>query len=230
MSLADIVASELPPQITPALPPPAFTAEQAEGLFACPLCDALHEEREIATGDTARCARCHEVLESPRSLAMTRIIMLALSALVLMVAAMFFPFLELSVAGRVQRSSLLDTILAFSSGMTAPLTIAMASLIVILPSIRFLSLVYVLAPMAFGHRPARHAEFFFRLADHLRPWAMAEVFIVGVAVALVKVAGLAHLSIGPAFWAFVALVIVNVLKDTFMCRVTVWKTLEERRQ
>ena len=28
----------------------------------------------------------------------------------------------------------------------------------------------------------------------------------------------------------VRLVIVNVLKDTFMCRVTVWKTLEERRQ
>lgn len=229
MSLADVVAEELPPEINPVLPPPAFTAEQAEHLVACPLCDTLHEEHEIAEGETARCARCHEVLESPRRSAMTRIIMLALSALVLMVAAMFFPFLELSVAGRVQRSSLLDTILAFSSGMTAPLTIAMASLIVILPSIRFLSLVYVLAPMAFGHRPARHAEFFFRLADHLRPWAMAEVFIVGVAVALVKVAGLAHLSIGPAFWAFVALVLVTVLKDNFMCRVTVWKTLESRR-
>ncbi|MBE9638378.1 paraquat-inducible protein A [Salipiger mangrovisoli] len=229
MSLADVVASELPPQINPALPPPAFTAEQAGHLIACPLCDALHEEREIATGETARCARCHAVLEQPRSMAMTRIIMLALSALVLMIAAMFFPFLELSVAGRVQRSSLLDTILAFSNGMTAPLTIAMASLIVILPTVRFLSLVYVLAPMAFGHRPARHADFFFRLADHLRPWAMAEVFIVGVAVALVKVAGLAHLSIGPAFWAFVALVLVTVLKDNFMCRVTVWKTLETRR-
>ena len=49
---------------------------------------------------------------------------------------------------------------------------------------------------------------------------MAEVFIVGVAVALVKVAGLAHLSIGPAFWAFVALVLVTVLKDNFMCRVS----------
>jgi paraquat-inducible protein A len=49
-------------------------------------------------------------------------------------------------------------------------------------------------------------------------------------VALVKVAGLAHLSIGPAFWAFVALVLVTVLKDNFMCRVSVWKTLEARRR
>ncbi len=173
--------------------------------------------------------RCHAVLEAPRRTAMTRIIMLALAALILMVAAIFFPFLELEAAGRIQRASLLDTVQAFSSGLTAPLTFAMAALIVILPVIRFLALIYVLGPMAFGHKPARHAEFFFRLADHLRPWAMAEVFIVGVAVALVKVAGLAHIFIGPAFWAFVALVIVTVLKDNFMSRLTLWKTLERRR-
>lgn len=200
-----------------------------ETLIACPSCDALHVERDVPIGETARCVRCDTVLEAPRATAMTRIIMLALAALILMVAAIFFPFLELEAAGRVQRASLLDTVTAFSSGLTAPLTFAMAALIVVLPSVRFIALIYVLGPMAFGHRPAPHAERVFRIADHLRPWAMAEVFIVGVAVALVKVAGLAHIFIGPAFWAFVALVIVTVLKDNFMSRLTLWKTLERRR-
>jgi paraquat-inducible protein A len=68
----------------------------------------------------------------------------------------------------------------------------------------------------------------FKLAEHIRPWAMAEVFIIGVAVALVKVAGLAQVTLGPAFWAFVGLVIITVLKDNFMCRVTVWQTLNAR--
>ncbi|WP_116598791.1 paraquat-inducible protein A [Primorskyibacter marinus] len=198
-------------------------------LIACPQCDALHLDADLPIGSTSRCVRCHTVLESPRQLALTRIVMLAAAALILMIAAIFFPFLELHAAGRIQRSSLLDTVMAFSTGMTAPLTLAMAALIVILPVTRFVSLIYVLAPMAFGWTPARHASRAFRIAEALRPWAMAEVFIVGVAVALVKVAGLAHLSIGPAFWAFVALVIVTVLKDNFMCRVTVWKTLEQRR-
>ena len=198
-------------------------------LIACPNCDALHLERDVAPGDTAYCVRCHAVLEAPRKTAMTRIIMLALAALILMVAAIFFPFLELEAAGRMHRSSLLDTIMAFSNGLTAPLTLAMVALIVVLPSIRFIALIYVLAPMAAGYPPARHAEWAFRIADHLRPWAMAEVFIVGVAVALVKVAGMAHIFIGPAFWAFVALVIVTVLKDNFMSRLTLWKTLERRR-
>jgi paraquat-inducible protein A len=57
---------------------------------------------------------------------------------------------------------------------------------------------------------------------------MAEVFIVGVAVALVKVGGLATLTIGPAFWAFAALVLITVLKDNFMSSLIIWKTLEAR--
>ena len=57
---------------------------------------------------------------------------------------------------------------------------------------------------------------------------MAEVFLVGVAVALVKVGGLATLTIGPAFWAFVGLVIITVLKDNLMSSLIIWKTLEAR--
>lgn len=199
-------------------------------LIACPSCDALYLERDIAPGETASCLRCHAVLEAPRRTAMTRIIMLALAAIILMVAAIFFPFLELEVQGMFHRASLLDTIEAFSSGLTAPLTVAMAGLIVILPLTRFGAIIYTLAPMAFGRHPWPHAQSAFRMAEALRPWAMAEVFIVGVAVALVKVAGLAHLSLGPAFWAFVGLVIVTVLKDNFMSRLTVWKTLDTRRR
>ena len=59
---------------------------------------------------------------------------------------------------------------------------------------------------------------------------MAEIFIVGVAVALVKIAGMATVSVGPAFWALVALVLVTTIKDTFMCKLTIWKTLETQRR
>jgi paraquat-inducible protein A len=167
---------------------------------------------------------------APRAGAMTQIVMLAVTALVLMVAAVFFPFLELSAGGMVQRSSLMDAVLAFSSGMMLPLTFAVAALIIVLPVVRLGTIVYALAPMALGWHPARHAVKAFRVAQALRPWAMAEIFIVGVSVALVKVAGLAKLSFGPAFWTFTILVLVTILSDNFMCRLSVWKTLEERRR
>lgn len=199
-------------------------------LIACPTCDALLLDHPVPTGTQARCARCGTVLMTPREGAMTRIVMLAATGLVLMVAAVFFPFLEISVGGMVRRSSLLDAVLAFSSGLLLPLTFAVAALIIVLPVVRLISILYALAPMALGWHRARHGVAAFRIAQALRPWAMAEIFIVGVAVALVKVAGLARLGIGPAFWTFAALVLVTVLSDTYMCRLSVWKTLEERQR
>lgn len=201
-----------------------------EDLVACPTCDALHRLPDVPDGARARCLRCHTVLSAPRTGAMTRIVMLAGTSFILMMAAIFFPFLELTAAGITQRSSIMDVILVFADGPFVGLALAVGALIVVLPLTRFLALIYVLAPMAFGTRPARDAIPVFRLAEALKPWSMAEIFIVGVAVALIKVAGLATLTLGPAFWAFVALVLVTALKDTFMCRLTIWKTLEQRRR
>ena len=197
-------------------------------LIACPVCDVLYREGEVGLDEVARCRRCKTVLAAPRAGAMTRITMLATAALVLMVAAVSFPFLELSVMGLHQRSSIVDAILAFSGGLTAPLSFALALLIVLLPASRLAALIYALAPMALGWHPARHAMAAFRWAEQMRPWAMAEVFIIGVAVALVKVAGMATVGLGPAFWAFCILVLITVLKDNLMCRLSVWKTLSAR--
>lgn len=208
---------------------PESRFDDIDGLLACPSCDMLLNDRNVAANEIAACPRCHTVIEAPRPLAMTRIIMMSFAALILLFAALFFPFLELQAVGMMRHTTLLDTIAAFSDGLTAPLTLLMGALIVFLPLIRFVAIVYVLAPMAFGWEPLKHAIPVFRLAEAIRPWAMVEIFMVGVAVALVKVAGLAQVTIGPAFWAFVALVIVTVFKDNFMSRVTVWKTLETRR-
>ncbi|MCL3880789.1 paraquat-inducible protein A [Marivita sp. GX14005] len=203
-------------------------SDSLSDLIACPKCDALHHLPKVEVGEKAQCVRCGTVLMAPKERAMTWIVMLSATALILMVAAVFFPFLELSTHGLGRKSSVFDAILAFSHGLMLPLSFAVGALIVFLPMTRFIAQIYVFAPMALGWAPARHAGEVFRLSERIRPWAMAEVFIIGVAVALIKVAGLAHVTLGPAFWAFVGLVIVTILKDSFMCRVTVWQTLNAR--
>lgn len=199
------------------------------GLIACPTCDALHKETDVPISMAAKCVRCGHTLLRPRKSAMTQILMLAATAFVLMCAGIFFPFLELQAGGRITRSSVFDAVLAFSDGVMLPVAILLGALIIVVPLVRFMALIYVFAPMSLGHYPARYAPQAFRLAERLSPWSMAEIFIVGVGVALIKVTGLATVLIGPAFWAFCGLVVVTVLKDTFMCKLTVWKTLENRR-
>jgi len=197
-------------------------------LIACPGCDALYRVVDVPDNARARCNRCGAILITPRPGAFARITALSLAAVILMVAAVFFPFLALDAAGLHNFASVFDAVRAFSSGLMLPLSVAVAGLIVLIPLARLAAILYTLAPMALGRAPLVHARAAFRLAEALKPWSMAEVFIVGVAVALIKVSGLATVSLGPAFWAFVGLVLVTVLQDNFMCRYSIWKSLENR--
>jgi len=205
-----------------------FGGTDLKDLVACPVCDTLYRCATLPEGGPGICKRCHHTLAAPRANAMTHIVMLAITGTILMVTAVSFPFLTIATHGLSQKASVIDTVLAYSDGLMVPLSLAMAALIVVLPLTRLAAILYTVAPMALGHHPARGATQAFRLAQHLKPWAMTEVFLVGVAVALVKVGGLATLTIGPSFWAFAGLVVITVLKDTYMSSLIIWKTLEAR--
>lgn len=197
-------------------------------LIACPKCDALHEVSTIAYGEKACCRQCHTVLIHSGERVFVQVITLALTVLILMVAAIFFPFLQLQAGEIEHHSSVFDAITAFSSGLMLPLSFAVAALIVFIPIARVVAVIYTLWPLMQGRAPYRYATHAMRLAEVLKPWSMAEIFIIGVAVALVKIGGIAQVSLGPAFWAFVALVIVVALQDTFTCKWTIWKSLENK--
>jgi len=205
-----------------------FDGSVLKDLVACPVCDTLYRCAALPKDGPGTCKRCHHTLVAPRANAMTQIVMLAITGTILMITAISFPFLTIETHGLRQQASVIDTVLAYSDGLMVPLSLAMAALIVVLPLTRLAAILYTVAPMALGHHPAPGAAQAFRLAEHLKPWAMAEVFLVGVAVALVKVGGLATLTIGPSFWAFAGLVVITVLKDTYMSSLIIWKTLEAR--
>ena len=198
-----------------------------EGLTACPRCDALYVEEELSDGETARCLRCGTVLARPRAGAFTQIIALAVTTMVLMVGAIFFPFLQISRMGFENGTSLFGVAMAFSEGILAPLAVSILGSVVALPALRAALLVYTLWPMARGRRPYRLAAQAFRLSEKMKPWSMAEIFIIGTAVAMVKIGGLATVSFGPAFWAFGALIFVSLANRSFMSSATIWDAIED---
>lgn len=197
-------------------------------LIACPHCDAVYQITEPQTGERAVCGRCHTVLIAPRKRAGKQIIAIALAIVVLVIAATIFPFLSIRAAGLTHNSSILDAALAFSSSpLLVALSLAVAALIVFFPVLRAILAIYVLAPLVIDRPPLPGAIRAFRLSEALRPWSMAEIFAIGCAVALVKVADLAQVAFGPAFWMFSALVVLMIIQDSFMCRYSVWKSLEK---
>ncbi|MBT9384175.1 paraquat-inducible protein A [Pseudooceanicola sp. CBS1P-1] len=211
------------------LPASDRPAPSLDALIACPRCDAVyHVGTAPGINQRATCTRCHHVLIAPRQSAGKRIIAVALSVLFLVVAATITPFLAISTNGLSNRSSILDAALAFNSSgaLLLLLSFALAALIVFIPALRAILVIYVLIPLVRNRTPWPGASRAFRLAEHLRPWSMAEVFAVGCAVALIKISALAQVDLGPAFWLFSILVVLVVVQDTLMCRYTVWKRLE----
>ncbi|EKE45640.1 Paraquat-inducible protein A [Oceaniovalibus guishaninsula JLT2003] len=202
-----------------------------EDIIACPQCDTLHVARIPALGQRAICRRCGYVLIAPRRGAYLRTIALALTVTILMIGATFFPFLDVRVAGMSNASSLFDTALAFVDGgiMTA-LSVAVAALIVLIPVLRSLLVLYVVAPLAIDRAPLPQAAAAFRLSENLRPWSMAEIFVIGCAVALVKVGDLARVGYGPAFWMFAALVVVILLQESLISRWMIWRDLDPKNR
>lgn len=201
-----------------------------DDLVACPQCDTLHRAQSLPDGARAHCQRCGIVLMTSQPAAMAQILSLALTAFVMMIAAVSFPFLTLDAGGLHNATSVIDAVLAFNEGYAFPLAVAVAFFIVVIPLMRLTALIYALGPLVREKSPRSGARTAFALAERLRPWSMAEIFIVGVTVALIKVAGLAVVTIGPAFWAFAGVVVITVLKDQLICRYSIWEALDSAKQ
>jgi len=205
---------------------PASTLDTSD-LIACPKCDALYRVVEPDPRERAVCERCHAVLIAPRRRAGMQLISMSITVVILVLAATIFPFLTIHIGGAWHSSSILDAAMSFRGGTYYALAITVAALIVFIPVLRALLILYVLIPVVFDRPPAHAARAAFRMSEDLRPWSMAEVFAIGCAVALVKIVDLAQVDFGPAFYMFSALVVLVVVQDSFMCRYSVWKALEE---
>ncbi|MEM9581839.1 MAG: paraquat-inducible protein A [Pseudomonadota bacterium] len=207
------------------LPPQPIT-----DLIVCPHCDAAYKLARPENGHRAVCVRCHTVLISPRFKAGMQIIAVSIAVVILVIAALVFPFLSIRAAGATNAVSILDAALAFSDGPLVVLSLSTAALIIFIPLLRVLLSLYVLIPVVLDRMPARGSRQAFRLAEALQPWSMAEIFAIGVAVALVKITDLANVGFGAAFWIFAIVVLLVVIQDRFMCRWTVWKSLDGLRK
>ena len=205
------------------------TTPALNDLIVCPNCDAVYATHQPGFGERAVCERCHTVLISPRKRAGAQIIAVAMAVFILVLAAAVTPFLTIEAGGAKNSVSVLDAALIFSGGPLVLVSLGTAAMILFIPLLRVMLVIYVLLPVVADRPPARHAASAFSLSEALRPWSMAEIFSIGCAVALIKVADLADIAFGPAFWMFCILTVLVVVQDNFMCRWSVWKSLETAR-
>lgn len=150
----------------------------------------------------AVCPRCGYRLTQFHHQAEQRIIALSLTALIFLGLSLPFEFLGFSANGRTQSIGIPASIDILISQDYLSLAIIQLLAIVIVPAIILIGLLYLLIPLQFGIRPIR-AKFTLRLVYWLLPWGMAEIFLVGVLVSLIKISSMAEIDIGLSFFAYI---------------------------
>lgn len=212
--------------MAPASPIPDVSFDK---LTACPGCDLLHHRRQLQLGEYARCERCDDIIQTCKPNTIDRSLAGTLAALLLLLTSLVTPFLSLSRAGISSSISVFDAVEALWSSQMRWLGLLTLGLIIVLPLGRLLLMGWVLWRLRFGRKVRRSMRMAFRWALQLEPWAMADIFMVGVVVSLVKISTLAKLSVGVAFWALLALVGVSILTNATLCKDTIWTRLRQNQ-
>ncbi len=151
----------------------------------------------------------------------------ALTGLVLILVANFAPFMSLRIEGRAQSASLISgSIELFARDLWALAGLVLLTTIVA-PLINLGTTAYVLIGLKLK-RPPRHLPVLFRYLELLHPWAMVEVYLLGVFVAYVKLIDLATIEIGVALYALATLMLIMIAARVALDLHAVWEEMERR--
>jgi paraquat-inducible protein A len=193
-------------------------------IMACHDCGLLHHLRALPEGGVAGCKRCGAVLCRSKPNSIDRALMLTLAALILFVVANSFPFLTFELEGRSTTSTLMTGVVMLYEDAMWPLAVLVLGVTILVPLAKLLATTYVLLPLRFNRR-AWGLTGVFRAVEIMHPWAMMEVFLLGVIVAYVKLSDLAKLELGIALFAFVALILVMIAAQLALEPREVWDRL-----
>jgi hypothetical protein len=95
------------------------------------------------------------------------------------------------------------------------------------PLARVLCMLAVLIGLRLPH-PPREIRAIYGWVEHLRPWSMVEIYLLGVFVAYVRLSSLVHIDLGTALYALAALMVTMVAADVALDQQAVWEAMERR--
>jgi paraquat-inducible protein A len=194
-------------------------------MLACLQCDLLQRLPELEAGASARCPRCDLELWRRRDDSLDRTLPLTLAAAILYVIANSFPMLGLTAVGHAASTTVLGGATQLwhdGQEIVAALVLFTA---VIAPA---LQIGFMLAIVVGAHRgrPRGWVATLLRHHPTTRTWSMIEVMMLGVLVALIKIAELATVIPGLAMFALGALVfLLAAIQASFDPR-EVWNRVE----
>jgi paraquat-inducible protein A len=175
--------------------------------IACADCDLLQNVPELAPGSKALCARCGCTLATRSADPIDLPLALTVTAAIALIVANTAPLMGLSAVGRQASTTIIGGAYEMWLQGEQITGLIVAFCAVIAPAGYILFMLTVL--FAARRPPApRWIGGMLRGAEFMRPWSMNEVMMLGILVALIKIAELATVQIDAGIFAMGVLVVL----------------------
>ena len=176
-------------------------------IVACPDCDLLQRLPELPPGGKARCWRCGHTLATRPTDPLDRPLALTITAAIAFIIAHTMPLMGLSAVGRHASTTIAGGALEMWQQGERITAVIVAFCAGVAPGGYILFMLTVLLAVRRPPAPQWVGEML-RWGHSMQPWSMNEVMILGILVALIKIAELATVEPGIAMYAVGALVIL----------------------
>ncbi len=147
--------------------------------------------------------------------------MLTITGVILFIIANVYPIMTFKLSGREQSSTLFEGSWELGNAGYWELALLVFLCSIMFPALRLGGMLYVLIPLNLGFRPPKFGVVF-RWLETLIPWAMMEVYMLGILVAIVKLADFATIVLGTALYAYVALIVITAWSGATLDPRAVW--------
>jgi paraquat-inducible protein A len=191
----------------------------------CPHCDLLQRLPTLADGASARCPRCAEELWRHRKDSLDRTLAMAVTAAMLYVLANAVPMFGLTILGRAASTTVIGGAQHLWEDGQETVSALVFFTAVLAPA---LQIIFMLA-IVLGARRKPAPRWVGTLLRHnrtMQTWSMIEVMMLGVLVALVKIADYATVTPGLALFVLGALVFVLAAMQASFDPREVWGRIE----
>jgi paraquat-inducible protein A len=198
-------------------------------LHACHECDLLLTGHGVAKGRKAVCPRCGAVLFENKPDTINRTLALTIAGLFLFWPANLLPILSLNIMGNTSNNTMVDaaSALAINGQFLVALLVLFCSVLAPFASLCLLLIILVQTKLKRDFISSPHV---FRLYNHLDSWAMLEIYIIALLVAIIKLLDMAEVDVNFGMFCFVGLLITYLGAKVTLEKSVVWEMIELRKK
>jgi paraquat-inducible protein A len=190
-------------------------------VIACETCGLVQQLENLPPRHRAQCARCDSVLQTLRPNSRARTEALTLAALCLYVPANVYPIIVMEYMGRHTENTVWGGVKAlYQDHMWYVAAIVFAASILI-PLLKLMGLFFLVTNHSRRWQKTRTCVY--KIICRIGPWAMLDVFLLSVLVALIRFGRFATVIPGPGIIAFASVVILTIFASSSFDPRLIWQ-------